>query len=117
MLPRSAVAGFLIDDEDERGGSSSGGSDRSKQIERLQKKAERIERFLNENGPKIGKQGREIKSNITDNESAKMITSHGVIQGYNGQALVDSKHQVIVHAEAFGSGLCEEDSGGRHQLL
>jgi transposase len=92
------------DDEDERGGSSSGGSDRSKQIERLQKKAERIERFLNENGPKIGKQGREIKSNITDNESAKMITSHGVIQGYNGQALVDSKHQVIVHAEAFGSG-------------
>jgi len=92
------------DDEDERGGSSSGGSDRRKQVERLQKKAERIERFLNENGPKIGKQGREIKSNITDNESAKMITSHGVIQGYNGQALVDSKHQVIVHAEAFGSG-------------
>jgi hypothetical protein len=27
-----------------------------------------------------------------------------VIQGYNAQALVDSKHQVIVHGEAFGSG-------------
>ncbi len=93
------------DDEDEQGGGSSPGpSNRQRQIERLRKKAERIERFLNENGPKIGKQGREIKSNITDNESAKMITSHGVIQGYNAQALVDSKHQVIVHAEAFGSG-------------
>jgi len=31
-----------------------------------------------------------------------MITSHGTIQGYNGQALVDSKDQVIVYAEAFG---------------
>ena len=31
-----------------------------------------------------------------------MLTSHGTIQGYNGQALVDKTHQVIVHAEAFG---------------
>ena len=50
----------------------------------------------------MGRQGREIKSNVTDNESAIMVTSHGTIQGYNGQALVDSKDQVIVHAEAFG---------------
>ena len=48
--------------------------------------------------------GREIRSNVTDNESGTMVSSHGPIQGYNGQALVDSKHQVIVHAEAFGSG-------------
>lgn len=47
--------------------------------------------------------GKPIKSNITDNESAKMKTSHGVIQGYNGVAVVDDKHQVIVHAEAFGA--------------
>jgi hypothetical protein len=26
------------------------------------------------------------------------------MQGYNGQALVDSTHQVIVHAKAFGNG-------------
>jgi hypothetical protein len=52
----------------------------------------------------MGKQGREIKSNITDNESATMVTSHGTIQGYNGQAMVDSKNQVIVHGEAFGDG-------------
>jgi hypothetical protein len=48
--------------------------------------------------------GKEISSNVTDNDSAKMKTSHGVIQGYNSQALIDAKHQVIIHAEAFGVG-------------
>jgi hypothetical protein len=33
-----------------------------------------------------------------------MKTGHGTIQSYNGQALVDDKHQVIVSAEAFGQG-------------
>jgi len=32
-----------------------------------------------------------------------MKTSHGVIQGYNGLSLTDSKHQVIMYSEAFGS--------------
>ncbi len=75
-----------------------------KQIEKLQKTAERIEEWLEENDAKLGSQGKEIKSNITDNESAKMLTSHGAIQGYNGQALADKKHQVIIHGEAFGNG-------------
>jgi len=92
------------DDEDEKAENSSGLSNREKQIEKLKKKAERIEKFLKENGAKIGRRGKEIKSNITDNDSATMLTSHGIIQGYNGQALVDSKEQVIVHAEAFGEG-------------
>jgi transposase len=90
------------DDGDEPGRRSSGGAERGRQIERLLKKAERVERWLGENGPKMGRQGREIKSNVTDNQSAIMVTSHGTIQGYNGQALVDSKDQVIIHAEAFG---------------
>lgn len=83
-------------------------SSRMKQIEKLQNKADRIDKWLQENDAKIGKVGREIQSNITDNESAKMMTSHGTIQGYNGQALVDSKHQIIVHGEAFG---CGQDHG------
>jgi hypothetical protein len=33
-----------------------------------------------------------------------MQTSKGVIQGYNGLAVSDAKDQVIVFAEAFGSG-------------
>jgi hypothetical protein len=79
-----------------------GGVERGRQIERLRKKAEHLERWLKESSPKMGRQGREIKSNVTDNESAIMVTSHGTIQGYNGQALVDSKDQVIINAEAFG---------------
>jgi transposase len=75
-----------------------------KTIDKLTKKAEKIEKFLKENKKKVGKRYKENQSNITDNESAKMKTSHGTIQGYNGQALVDEKHQVIVSAEAFGQG-------------
>ncbi|MCP5347666.1 MAG: transposase [Pseudomonadales bacterium] len=72
----------------------------------LDKACERIDRFLKQAAPRMG-QGRhrkEVKSNITDNESAKMTTSKGTIQGYNGVAAVDSKHQVIVDAQAFGEG-------------
>jgi transposase len=76
---------------------------RQKQEKRLQHQVERLNQFLQEEKPKIGKGGQEIQSNVTDNETAKMPSSHGVIQGYNAQALVDAKHQVIVHAEAFSS--------------
>jgi transposase/IS5 family transposase len=77
---------------------------RNGQIERLKKKVEKIRRFVEETRPKVGTRGKETKSNITDNESAKMATSHGVIQGYNANALVDSEFGVVVHAEAFGKG-------------
>ena len=33
-----------------------------------------------------------------------MTTGKGTIQGYNGVATVDSKHQIIVDAQAFGHG-------------
>ena len=75
-----------------------------RRIERLKKKSEKIGHFLEENNPKMKSRKGEAQSNITDNESAKMKTSHGVIQGYNGMALVDAKNQVVVQAEAFGSG-------------
>ena len=77
---------------------------REKRIRRLKRQAERIEKFLSENEGKKGASGKEIQSNVTDNESAKMATSHGVIQGYNANALADEKHQVVVHAQAFGDG-------------
>jgi hypothetical protein len=66
----------------------------------------KIREWLSENDDKIGKSGKPIKSNITDNESAKMKTSKGVIQGYDGVTVVDGKHQVIVYAEAFGQPQC-----------
>lgn len=94
--------------EDREGGDEPPDSDlkphRKKHIEKLAKQTERIEAWLKANDKRLGTKGKEIKSNITDNESTKMLTSHGTIQGYNSQALVDSKNQVIVHAEVFGNG-------------
>ena len=48
------------------------------------------------------------KSNRTDNERAKMATDTGVIQGYTGVAAVDAKHQIIVDAQAHGTGSEQE---------
>jgi transposase len=79
-------------------------ANRQRQIDKLQKQADRIEKWLKENNAKISSNGKELKSNLTDNDSALMLTSGGTIQGYNGQALVDDKHQIIVHGQAFGSG-------------
>jgi transposase len=91
-------------EQDEPSGPKASGSSRQQLVEKLQKKAELIDKWLAENQPKIGAAGRERQSNITDNDSATMMTSHGVVQGYNGQGLIDAKHQVIVHGEAFGNG-------------
>ncbi len=48
------------------------------------------------------------KCNRTDNESAKMATDKGVIQGYTSVAAVDAKHQIIVDAQAHGTGSEQE---------
>ncbi len=73
-------------------------------VARLRSKVQKLDRWLQENEDKVGPSGKVRQSNLTDNQSAKMPGSHGVVQGYNGLAAVDSKHQVIVHAEAFGEG-------------
>ena len=74
-----------------------------KRERRFQLQVERLNEFLKDREPKLGSNGKEIQSNAVDNESVKMPSSHGVAQGYNAQALVDSKHQVILAAEAFAS--------------
>ncbi|MBN7799187.1 transposase [Parahaliea mediterranea] len=75
-------------------------------IKTLEQAFDRIDQFLKMQAPRMGqgKRPKEVKSNITDNESAKMTTSKGTIQGYNGVATVDKKHQIIVDAQAYGHG-------------
>ncbi|SFM57107.1 transposase, IS4 family [Marinobacter zhejiangensis] len=79
---------------------------RAKTILSLDEALQKVDRFLKTNRPRMGrgKRSKEVKSNITDNESAKMTTSKGTIQGYNGVATVDKKYQVIIDAQAFGEG-------------
>ncbi len=75
-------------------------------IDTLSNAHDKIEKFLNTNEPRKGKGKfeKEVKSNLTDNESAKMTTGKGTVQGFNGLAAVDKKHQIIVDAQAFGEG-------------
>lgn len=74
------------------------------ELKRLRRQIENIERHCEEEGPKEGAKGKEVQGNVSDPDSAKMKSGHGVIQGYNAQALVDDKHQVIMAAEAIGHG-------------
>ena len=81
----------------------------SRTIERLRREAEHIRTWLTQHpedrrGPTDGLR----KSNRTDNESAKMATSKGVIQGYTGVATVDERHQIVVDAQAHGTGSEQE---------
>jgi transposase len=78
------------------------GQARTRQVKTLKTAVKKIKEFLSDNDDKVGPSGRVKKSNLTDNESAKMKTGHGVIQGYDGVAVVDAKHQIVVHAQAFG---------------
>jgi len=80
------------------------------QIKKLKAISKKIKKHLTTTDEKLGCRGTPIKSNITDNDSAKMKTSHGVIQGYVGVSAVDNKTQIIISAEAFGQ--CQE-----HDLL
>ncbi len=81
----------------------------TQRVERLQRDAAELRDWLathpeERRGPK----GTRRKSNRTDNESAKMATGKGVVQGYTGVAAVDSAHQIIVEAQAHGTGAEQE---------
>ncbi len=89
---------------DESKDAGEAGSLDSERIERLQTEAKRIRGFLATNAERRSEKGALRKSNVTDNDSAKMATSKGVIQGYTAVAAVDGKAQVIVAAQAHGSG-------------
>ena len=73
-------------------------------VEHLQAKAAKIRGWLRDNPERLGSRGKPIKTNLTDPDSAKMVSSHGVIQGYTGVAVVDDSHQVVLDAQAYGDG-------------
>ena len=77
---------------------------RQARVEALRKEAQRTREFLSLNSKRLNRKAQELKTNVTDPDSAKMATGKGVIQGYSAQAAVDSKHQVIVAADVIGSG-------------
>ena len=80
-----------------------------RRIARLQRDAAELRDWLASHpDDRRGPTGAVRKSNRTDNESAKMATGKGVIQGYTGVAAVDASHQIIVDAQAHGTGAEQE---------
>ena len=90
-------------DEDEQERDPDLKTHAERQIEKLEHHSSKIKAFLKEAKPKLGPKGKERKSNLTDNESAKLATGKGVIQGYTAVAVTDEKRQVIVEAQAHGA--------------
>lgn len=75
-----------------------------KRIARLERDATQLRKWLAAHpDERRGQKRTGGKSNRTVNESAKMATSKGVIQGYTGVAAVDKAHQIIVEAQAHGN--------------
>ena len=87
-----------------------GGDDvATERAERLRREAAQLREWLAQNSDdRRGARGSVRKSNRTDADSAKMATSKGVIQGFTGVAAVDAKHQIIVDAQAHGTGSEQE---------
>jgi len=111
------------DDDDDDSGT---GANTERQIEKLQASSAKIKDFLANNDKRMGRKpklrpAKEVQSNITDNESVKMSTSHGVIQGYIGVAAVDAEYQIIVEASAYGQpqehGLLRPSVDNAHENL
>lgn len=77
----------------------------ARQVQRLDNEAKKLRQWLETHTEdRKGTKGNTRLSNRTDNESAKMATDKGVIQGYCGVAAVDAKHQIIIDAQAHGTG-------------
>jgi transposase len=81
----------------------------AERIARLDRDAAQLRDWLAANPTdRRGPKGTLRQSNRTDNDSAKMATGKGVIQGYTGVAAVDARHQIIVDAQAHGTGSEQE---------
>jgi uncharacterized protein YdbL (DUF1318 family) len=64
------------------GGDGDGGQGNAMQerIDALSREAQATREFLSAAQPRRNKRGQELKSNVTDNDSARMATGKGVIQ-------------------------------------
>lgn len=103
-LEKAAAKIMALHQAQDEQGAASIDQQRQRRIDELRREAQATRDFLATHVKRLNRKGRELKTNVTDPDSAKMATSKGVIQGYAAQAAVDSAHQVIVAAGITGSG-------------
>ena len=100
MLAKQRAADASIESPDTR---------EARRLERLQDEANKLRDWLDRHpDDRRGAKGSVRLSNRTDNQSAKMATAKGVIQGYTGAAVVDEQAQIVIEAQAHGTGSEQE---------
>jgi len=90
------------------GGDDGGPSERAQRtLERLEKNLAKVRGFLATGEEKLGRRGKPVKSNLTDNESAMMSSTHGVIQGCSHRGLSGDYEVVRFRGTNAICGGCE----------
>ncbi|MCC6771254.1 MAG: transposase [Gemmatimonadaceae bacterium] len=86
-------------------GGGSAGSREATRLARLERDAAQLRTWLATHpDDRRSAKGAVRLSNRTDADSAKLATGKGVIQGYTAVAAVDARAQIIVDAQAHGTG-------------
>lgn len=103
-LDKAAAKIIAMHQAQDEHGEADETTQRLRRVQELQHEARATRDFLARTPRRLSRKGQELKTNVTDPDSAKMATGKGVIQGYAAQAAVDADHQIIVAAEVIGSG-------------
>jgi transposase len=103
-LDKAAAKIIAMHQAQDEHGSPDDEAQRLRRVDELQREAQATRDFIARTPRRLNRKGQELKTNITDPDSAKMATGKGVIQGYAAQAAVDADNQIIVAAEVIGSG-------------
>lgn len=94
-LERAARTMLDQHQRNDAGSLDASGKKAAARIERITREATKIRTWLAANpNDRPGSRGGIRKSNLTDNESAKLATDKGVLQGYCRVAVVDAAHQI-----------------------
>ncbi len=88
----------LHQSRDGEGDAPDGQHSRQRRIDELHHEAQAMREFVAREQPRRNGKGQELKSNVTDNDSAKMATSKGVIQGYAARA--QARQDTLMTADA-----------------
>ncbi|MDP1691097.1 MAG: transposase [Burkholderiaceae bacterium] len=92
-LDKAAARIVALHQAQDEHGSIDMDAQRRARIDELKREAQATRDFIAISAKRLNRKGQEIKTNVTDPDSAKMATSKGVIQGYAAQAAVDSQHR------------------------
>ena len=103
-------------------GESSPDAQRQRRIDELQREAQATRDFIARAPKRLNAKGTDLKTNVTDPDSAKMATSKGVIQGYAAQDA--QRHRLTAgqtpvqpaHGDS-GASVCEHQAPQGHAPL